>query len=75
MNASLFEIAWFLAQKALRMARATYQQVGEAVGWSHRRVAALDGRQPEAIRLDDLLDGIPVEWDEQRRLQTAGSCR
>ena len=29
--------------------------------------AILDGRQPEGLRLEDLLDGLPVEWQEQRR--------
>jgi len=27
--------------------------------------AILDGRQPEGMRLEDLLDGFPVEWDSQ----------
>jgi len=27
--------------------------------------AILDGRQSEGTRLEDLLDGFPVEWDEQ----------
>jgi hypothetical protein len=33
--------------------------------------AILDGRQPERMRLDDLLTGLPLEWEEQRvaRLQ------
>ncbi len=35
MNALQFEIARFLAAKAFKGARVTYQQVGEAVGWSH----------------------------------------
>ena len=25
--------------------------------------AILDGRQPEGMRLEDLLEGFPVEWD------------
>ncbi len=29
------EIARFLAEKAMRQTRATYQQVGDAVGWNH----------------------------------------
>jgi len=29
--------------------------------------AILDGRQPEGMRLEDLLDGVPVEWDGQER--------
>jgi hypothetical protein len=29
------EIARFLAEKAMRQKRATYQQVGDAVGWNH----------------------------------------
>jgi hypothetical protein len=28
--------------------------------------AILDGRQPEGMRLEDLLEGLPAEWDEQR---------
>jgi hypothetical protein len=28
--------------------------------------AILDGRQPEGMRLEDLLDGLPVEWEDQR---------
>lgn len=35
MNGIQLEIARFLAAKAARKSRATYQQVGEAVGWSH----------------------------------------
>jgi hypothetical protein len=35
MNALQLEIAKFLAGKARRGSRATYQQVGEAVGWGH----------------------------------------
>jgi len=27
--------------------------------------AILDGRQPEGVRLEDLLEGFPVEWDSQ----------
>ena len=27
--------------------------------------AILDGRQPEGLRLEDLLEGFPVEWDSQ----------
>jgi hypothetical protein len=29
--------------------------------------AILDGRQPPELQLDDLLDGFPLEWDEQRQ--------
>ena len=29
--------------------------------------AILDGRQPEEMRLEDLLNGFPVEWEEQRK--------
>ena len=29
--------------------------------------AILDGRQPEGMRLEDLLEGFPVEWDRQMR--------
>ena len=28
--------------------------------------AILDGRQPEGLRLEDLLEGFPVDWDSQR---------
>ncbi len=28
--------------------------------------AILDGRQAEGMRLEDLLDGFPVEWDRSR---------
>jgi hypothetical protein len=35
MEALQFEIARFLVEKAKRGTRATYQQVGEAVGWNH----------------------------------------
>ena len=28
--------------------------------------AILDGRQPEGMRLEDLLEAFPVEWVEQR---------
>src|SRR5918992_2105091 len=31
--------------------------------------AILDGRQPEGLRLEDLLERFPVEWEEQRRTQ------
>jgi hypothetical protein len=29
--------------------------------------AILDGRQPEGLRLEDLLEGFPAEWDGQPR--------
>jgi len=28
--------------------------------------AILDGRQPAAVQLDDLLMGFPLEWEGQR---------
>ena len=28
--------------------------------------AILDGRQPAGLRLDDLLDAFPLEWERQR---------
>ena len=28
--------------------------------------AILDGRQPAELQLDDLLEGFPLEWAEQR---------
>lgn len=30
--------------------------------------AVLDGRQPAELQLDDLLGGLPLEWEGQRRL-------
>jgi hypothetical protein len=50
MDALQFEIARFLAGKAFRGTRATYQQVGEAVGWSHPTGRGL-GRNLEVILL------------------------
>ncbi|WP_336072145.1 hypothetical protein [Nitratireductor rhodophyticola] len=35
MDSMQTEIARFLADKAIRQTRATYQKVGEAVGWNH----------------------------------------
>jgi hypothetical protein len=29
--------------------------------------AILDGRQPDELRLEDLLHGFPLEWERQRR--------
>lgn len=29
--------------------------------------AILDGRQPAELQLDDLLKGLPLEWEGQRR--------
>jgi hypothetical protein len=43
MNEFQLEIARFLASKAARGSRATYQQVGEAVGWSHPYGRGLGG--------------------------------
>jgi hypothetical protein len=28
--------------------------------------AILDGRQPEELKLDDLIEGFPLEWDAQK---------
>jgi hypothetical protein len=28
--------------------------------------AILDGRQPPGMRLEDLLEGFPLEWDRQQ---------
>jgi hypothetical protein len=36
--------------------------------------AILDGRQPEGMRLEDLLAGFPVEWDGQRTHLAMGSA-
>ena len=33
--------------------------------------AILDGGKPEEVRLEDLLDGFPVEWEAQRTLGAA----
>jgi hypothetical protein len=30
--------------------------------------AILDGRQPEGLRLEDLLEGFPLEWAGQREI-------
>lgn len=43
MDTLQFEIARFLAGKALRRRRTTYQQVGEAVGWNHPTGRGLGG--------------------------------
>ena len=43
MDAFQFEIARFLAAKAAKNSRATYQQVGEAVGWNHPNGRGLGG--------------------------------
>lgn len=52
------EIARFLAEKAMRQIRATYQQVGDAVGWNHPTGRGL-GNNLEVI-LHDLHDrGLP----------------
>ena len=29
--------------------------------------AILDGRQPEGMRLEDLLEGLPLDWEAQRQ--------
>ncbi|MFC5386503.1 hypothetical protein ACFPLB_11045 [Aquamicrobium segne] len=58
MDALQFAIARFLAGKALQKRRTTYQQVGEAVGWSHPTGRGL-GRNLEVI-LHKLADrGLP----------------
>ena len=43
MDAFQLEIARFLAAKAAKKSRATYQQVGEAVGWNHPNGRGLGG--------------------------------
>ena len=35
--------------------------------------AILDGRQPEGMRLEDLLDGFPVEWEGQLHAPSSGA--
>ncbi|MCF6122069.1 hypothetical protein EN904_26900 [Mesorhizobium sp. M7A.F.Ca.CA.001.07.2.1] len=58
MDTLQFEIARFLAAKALHKRRTTYQQVGEAVGWNHPTGRGL-GRNLEVI-LHYLADrGLP----------------
>jgi hypothetical protein len=32
----------------------------------------LDGRQPEEMRLEDLLHGIPADWDSQAAIRASG---
>ena len=34
--------------------------------------AILDGRQPEGMRLEDLLEGLPVEWTQQSECLAIG---
>ena len=34
--------------------------------------AILDGRQPAELQLDDLLEGFPLEWVAQRKLDPSG---
>ena len=58
MDALQFEIARFLAEKAVRGTRATYQQVGKAVGWSHPTGRGL-GRNLEVILLYLRDNGLP----------------
>src|SRR5437879_10834310 len=58
MDGFQLEIARFLAAKAMRQSRVTYQQVGEAVGWGHQYGRGL-GAHLEVI-LHDLADrGLP----------------
>jgi hypothetical protein len=53
------EITRFLAEKAMRQTRATYQQVGEAVAWNHPTGRGL-GKNLEVI-LHTLHDrGLPL---------------
>ena len=62
-------------------AHATFEELAKAEGVSQSYVsrvlrltllapdiieAILDGRQPEGMRLEDLLEAVPVEWAEQR---------
>lgn len=48
MDSMQTEIARFLAEKAIRQTRATYQQVGDAVGWNHPTVRGL-GKNLEVV--------------------------
>ncbi len=57
MDAFHFEIARFLAARAAKRSRATYQQVGEAVGWNH----------PNGRGLGDHLEVI-LHWLHQQGL-------
>ena len=34
----------------------------------------LDGRQPDRLRLEGLLEGLPQEWDAQRKRLDDPSC-
>ena len=36
--------------------------------------AILDGRQPVELQLDDLLNGFPLEWQEQSRIVRRGGA-
>jgi len=58
MDTLQFEIARFLAAKAMRHTRVTYQQVGEAVGWNHPSGRGL-GNNLEVILLYLRDNGLP----------------
>lgn len=58
MDALQLEIARFLADKAMKQTRATYQQVGEAVGWNHPTGRGL-GHNLEVILLHLRDKGLP----------------
>ena len=62
MDAFQLEIAQFLAAKAAKKSCATYQQVGEAVGWNHPNGRGLGGHLEIILR--DLADqGLPPGWE------------
>jgi hypothetical protein len=63
-------------------AYATFDELAKAEGVSQSHVsrmlrltllapdiveAILDGRQPEGMRLEDLVEGVPLEWKGQRK--------
>lgn len=50
MDSFQFEIAQFLAMKASQKQRTTYQQLGEAVGWSHPTGRGLGGHLEVVLR-------------------------
>ena len=37
--------------------------------------AILDGRQPAELQLDNLLDGFPLEWEEQSEFRRRDAGR
>jgi len=58
MDAFQLEIARFLAARAMKRSRATYQQVGEVVGWNHPTGRGL-GAHLEVILRELAEEGLP----------------